>query len=388
MSDELPLKDFLPFARPLIGDAEINEIVACLKSGWLATGPRTEKFEQDLQNYLHAPHALTTTNGTAALHLALLAFNFNPGDEVITTPMTFAATINAIILAGAKPVLVDIDPTTYNIDVTKIETALSANTRAIVPVHFAGLPVDLDPIYALAKRHQLRILEDAAHAIGSEYKGKKIGEFGDTQMFSFYANKDITTGEGGCVTTHDDATAKQITINRFHGIDRTAWNRFGKSGNQHYDVVNAGFKYNMSDLQAALGIHQLAALDGFIAERTTQAKRYYELLDGRSSWTLPQQPNYTHRHAWHLFAPLINPGAAGIDRDQFINAMKEKNIGIGLHYQAVHLYSYYREQFGYQRGDFPHAETVGERIVSLPLFPGLTADMQRHIVATMKQVCQ
>ena len=273
-------ENFLPFSKPCIDEAAIQEVLDCLNSGWLATGPRVKQFTDDLKAYLSAPYVLPMTSGTAALHLSLLGIDLKPGDEVITTPMTFVATANTIVLAGAKPVFVDAELDSYNIDVSKIEAAITPKTRAILPVHYAGLPVDLDPIYDIAKKHNLRVIEDAAHAIGAEYKGKRIGSFGDTQIFSFHPNKNMTTGEGGAVSTRDEKLAKMIEILRFHGIDREAWNRFSKEGSQHYDVIAPGFKFNMLDLQAALGIHQLASLDDFIEKRTKLAHRYLNLHGG------------------------------------------------------------------------------------------------------------
>ena len=375
--------EFLPFSRPSISREAIEEVVACLESGWITTGPRVKKFEEALKTYLGAPQALALSSATAGLHLALLALDLKPGDEVITTPMTFAATLNTIVLAGGRPVLADVEPHTYNMDMQRVASALTPRTRAVVPVHFAGLPVDLDPLYALAKKHGLRIIEDAAHAIGAEYRGKRIGSFGDTQVFSFHPNKNMTTGEGGCVTTRDDALAGKMALLRFHGMDREAWDRFGKKGNQHYEIVTPGFKYNMMDIQAALGLHQLPALDGFIARRTELALRYQKLLRDRPQWTLPQSPGFAHRHAWHLYTPLINPEAAGMDRDALMVGLKERNIGTGLHYRAVHLYPYYRDRYGFQRGDFPNAETVSDRIVSLPLFPAMTEADQDRVIGAM-----
>lgn len=378
--------EFLPFSRPTISREAIDEVVACLESGWITTGPRVKKFEEALKEYLGAPYVLALSSATAGLHLALLALELKPGDEVITTPMTFAATLNTIVLAGGRPVLIDVERETYNLDVTHLAKAITPRTRAILPVHFAGLPVDLDPLYALADKHGIRVLEDAAHAIGTEYKGKRIGSFGDVQVFSFHPNKNMTTGEGGAVTTRDAKLAERMALLRFHGMDREAWNRFGKSGNQHYEIVEPGLKYNMMDLQAALGLHQLPALDGFIARRTVLAQRYQKLLASFSQWTLPRAPAYSHRHAWHLYTPLINPQAARMDRDAFMQAMKERNIGTGLHYRAVHLYPYYREQFGFRRGDFPNAESIGDRIVSLPLFPAMTEADQDRVVAAMRDI--
>ncbi len=363
---------FLPFSKPSISRAAIDEVVACLESGWITTGPRVAQFTENLQAYLSAPHVLPLTSATAGLHLALLALDLQPGDEVITTPLTFAATLNTIVVAGGKPVLVDIDPHTLNMDLNQVADAITEKTRVIVPVHFAGLPVDMDVLYQLAKTHELRVIEDAAHAIGAVYKDKRIGSFGDTQVFSFHPNKNMTTGEGGCVTTTNAELAKSVALLRFHGIDRESWNRYGKSGNQDYEIVLPGLKYNMMDLQAALGLHQLQELDSFIARRTELAERYQEALADWPQWELPGAPAFLHRHAWHLYTPRINEEAAHMNRDEFIQKMKEKNIGTGLHYRAAHLYPYYREQFGYHPGDFPYAESAGERIVSLPLFPAMT----------------
>lgn len=387
-------EEFLPFSRPTFTQAALDEVINCLKSGWVATGPRVQKFEEMLQNYLAPqndhdkntqPQVLAVTSGTAGLHLALLALNLKPGDEVITTPLTFAASLNTIIAAGGKPVLVDIDKT-LNMDVHKLAAAITPKTRAIMPVHFAGLSCDLDPIYDLAKKHQLRVVEDACQAIGTRYNNKLIGSFGDIQVFSFHPNKNITTGEGGCIVTRDENEAKFMKSLRFHGIDRDAFNRFSKNGSQHYDIIAPGFKYNMLDVQAALGIHQLPELDNFIYRRTQLANRYYSLLADWPEWTLPSEPQYAQHHSWHLFTPLINPQHAGLDRDAFIQAMKDLNIGIGLHYDAVHLYSYYRDQFGFKEGDFPIAEDVCKRIVSLPLFPLMTDQDQDRVIAAMKHI--
>lgn len=379
-------KEFLPFSKPSIDEATINEVIACLKSGWLATGPRVQKFEEDLKKYLQAPFALPLTSATAGLQLALQALKFKPGDEVITTPMTFVASLNTIVQANAKPVLVDVDFATRNIDVKKIEKVITPRTKAILPVHFAGIPADLDPIYALAKKYNLRVIEDAAHAIGSFYKNKIIGSFGDIQVFSFHPNKVMTSGEGGAVTTQDEKIAKDITVMRFHGIDRSAWNRFSKEGSQHYDVIKAGYKYNMLDLQAAIGIHQLAAIESFITKREKLALRYQEVFADWPELILPQKPNYSCRNSWYIYAPLINQEKAKMTRDEFMQAMKEENIGTGLHYEAVHLYSFYRDNYGYKRGQFPNAEKISDGIVSLPLFPDMTLAEQDRVILAMRKI--
>jgi dTDP-4-amino-4,6-dideoxygalactose transaminase len=376
---------FLPFAKPCLDQAAIDEVVESLQSGWMTTGPKVKKFETMLQDYCQAPHALALNSGTAGLHCALLAMGIKAGDEVITTPMTFAATANTIAMLGAKPVFVDIDRDTRNINLELIEPAITEKTKAIMPVHFAGLPVDCDKLYAIAKKHHLRVIEDGAHAIGAEYKGKRLGSFGDVQMFSFHPNKNMTTGEGGAIIARDQALAEQIARLRFHGIDREAWNRFGKSGSQHYAVVAPGFKYNMLDMQAALGIHQLPKLDEFIKARTKWVQRYIETLKGWSEFELPVKPDYEHLHAWHLFQPVLSD-ASKLDRDAFMQAMKEQNIGTGYHYQALHAFPYYQEAFAYRWGQFPEAEYVSDRIVSLPLFPQMQEQEFTRVVDAMNKV--
>jgi dTDP-4-amino-4,6-dideoxygalactose transaminase len=377
--------EFLKFSNPSIDQATIDEVTACLKSGWLTTGPRVKRLEEDLKKYLGAKHALAFNAATSGLHLTLKCFGLKAGDEVITTPMTFVASLNTIVHTGAKPVLVDVDLETRNIDVNKIEAAITPNTKAIVPVHFAGIPVDLDPLYEIAKKHNLRVLEDSAHAMGSHYKGKIIGSFGDTQAFSFHPNKVMTTGEGGCISTSDDNLAKNLAIQRFHGIDRDAFDRYGKKGNQDYDVVEPGYKYNMLDLQAAIGIHQLAELESFIAKRQILVDRYNEQLADWPELTLPKLPDYDCRISWYIYAPLINPDAAGMDRNTFMENMKEHNIGTGYHHHAAHLYTYYQKAYGYKREQFPNAEIISDRIVSLPLFTDMTLEDQDRVIEAMKK---
>lgn len=378
--------DFLPFAKPTISEEEIAEVVDCLRSGWITTGPKTKKFETMLAEYCHAPHALCVNSATAGLQLALLALGIGPGDEVITSAMTFVASLNVIELTGATTKLVDVERGTYNMDVAQLEAAITNKTKAIMPVHFAGLPVDLDKVYALAEKYNLRVIEDAAHSIGTAYKGKRIGSFGDIQVFSFHPNKNMTTGEGGCIITRDDDVAKQISILRFHGIDRDAFSRFGKSGSQHYEVVAAGYKYNMLDMQAALGIHQLPRLDDFIAKRTELAKNYQQLLQDNQNLILPSAPQFAHKNAWHLYAPLVNTEHSKLSRDEVMEQLKNFNIGTGLHYRCPHLYPYYRDKYQFKTGDFPNAEYIGDRIFSLPLFPLMTEQDQQDVVNAINAV--
>lgn len=386
MSQKVENQEFLPFTRPSISEKTIEEVVACLRSGWIATGPKVQLLEQQLQEYLQVPSAQLMTSATAGLHLALLALGVGPGDEVITTPMTYVATLNVIALCGAKPVLVDVDPGTYNIDVNQVEAKITPQTKVIMPVHFAGLPVDLDPLYALAKKYNLRVVEDAAHAIGSSYKGQKIGSFGDVQVFSFHPCKNMTTAEGGCVVSRDEKFAAKISQLRFHGIDRDAWNRYSKEGSQQYDVVIPGYKFNMSDLQATIGLDQLEQLDANNQKRKQLVDRYYEQFQGWQEIILPSIPDYSHFNSWHIFSPLINTEKCVLSRDTFMAKMKDYNIGTGWHYPAAHTFSYYQKTYGYQTGDFPVAEHIGHQVTSLPLFPGMTIEEQNRVIHTMKQI--
>ena len=378
---------FLPFSRPTFDDQEIQEVVDCLKSGWITTGPRVQKFENDLKDYLNSQHVLSLASATAGLYMALMALDLKPGDEVITTSFTFVATLNVIVLAGGKPILVDIDPKTYNIDVGLIEQAITPRTRAILPVHFAGLSVDLDPIYNLAKKHNLRVIEDAAQAIGTQYKHKMIGGFGDMQVFSFHPNKNMTTIEGGALSLQTDDLLNRLSCGRFHGIDRAIWNRFSKQGSQHYDVLEPALKFNMPDVHAGLGIYQLKKLENFIKIRTKLANRYVSILSGWDELYLPENPtSYSHKHSWHLFAPCLNIERVGFSRDDLVQKMKDLGIGLGLHYDPPYLYQYYQETFGFKRGDFPHTEWVSERIFSLPLFPLMTEKDQDRVIAALSLI--
>lgn len=378
--------EFLPFSRPDLGPEEIAEVVSCLESGWITTGPRVQRFEQQLKEYLGAPLVLAVSSATAGLHLALAALELEPGDEVITVPLTFAATLNTIVAAGGRPVLVDVEPGNCNLDPSKLDRALSERTRAIVPVHFAGRPAKLDAVYEFAGRHGLRVIEDAAQAVGASYGGRRLGSFGDTQVFSFHPNKNMTTGEGGCVVTRDPALARRVSVMRFHGIDREAWNRYAKGGSALYDVIAPGFKYNMMDIQAALGIHQLPRLDGFNQRRSELAARYQEQLAGVQGLILPDPAGPGEGHVWNLYTPRVDVQECGLDRDQLMEALKDAGIGTGLHYQAIHLHSYYRQAFGFRPGDFPVAEAVASSILSLPLFPAMTQGDQDRVVQAIRRV--
>jgi dTDP-4-amino-4,6-dideoxygalactose transaminase len=377
---------FLPFSIPTIGEEEINEVVDSLRSGWITTGPKVKLFEESFKKYVGAPFAVPLSSATAGLHLTMLALQLKPGDEVITTPMTFAATVSMIVQGGGTPVLADIEPGTLNIDVQAIRRKITPRTRAIVPVHFAGQPCDMDEIFALAREFNLVVVEDAAHAVGTEYKGARIGSLDSVSVFSFHPIKNITTGEGGMVATRDERLAEEISLMKFHGMNREAWKRYEASGTPNYDIVMPGFKYNMMDLQAALGLHQLDKLDTFIEMRTLLADFYNEAFYDVAELVTPKPVPYEHRHAWHLYTPLIKIEALSIDRDAFMAQLKGENIGTGLHFKAIHHHPYYRDTLGIAPGALPNADYASERILSLPLFPLMTLDDARDVVAAVKTV--
>lgn len=378
---------FLPFSRPSVGSEEIHEIIDSIESGWITTGPKVERFADDIGRYIKAPFVAPVSSATAGLHLALLAHGIGPGDEVVTTPLTFVSTVNAIVLVGAVPVFADIDKHTLQIRPEEVENKITSRTRAIIPVHFAGQPVDLDPLMDLARKRNLAVIEDAAHAIGTEYKGKRIGSLGNTTVFSFHPNKNITTGEGGAISTFDEEIFKTVSLSRFHGMDKNAWKRFDKSGSVRYDVKSPGYKYNMMDIQAAMGIHQLKKLDGFIEKRTSRALAYQEFFGNLQGLVIPTAVSYPHRHAWHLYTPLVDLDSLTISRDQFMQELKNRNIGSGLHYTAVHEFSFYAEKYGYKPHDYPDSHFVSDRILSLPLFPGMTDQDQEDVVEAVVDIC-
>ncbi|NVN98478.1 MAG: DegT/DnrJ/EryC1/StrS aminotransferase family protein [Geobacteraceae bacterium] len=379
-------KEFLPFSTPTIEDAEINEVVDSLKSGWITTGPKVKRFEEDFKNYVGSKFAIPLSSATAGLHLTLLAMGIKEGDEIITTPMTFASTLSIPILCGAKPVLVDIEPGTLNIDVTKIREKITPKTKAIIPVHFAGQSCDMDPIFELAKEFNLTVIEDAAHAAGTEYKGIRVGSHDSISIFSFHPNKNMTTGEGGMVCTADESLAEEVSLLKFHGMNREAWKRFAASGTPNYDIVTPGFKYNMMDIQAAIGIHQLPKLDAFIDRRKEIADFYNREFAGITELALPQYAPYEQRHAWHLYTPLVRIEKLTIDRDGFMNELKKHNIGSGLHYKAIHHHAWYRENLPQEAGSLPNADYASDRILSLPLFPKMTDEDAADVVSAVKEV--
>ncbi len=379
---------FLPFSRPTIGEEEVAELLDCVRSGWLTSGPKVEQFTSQFAAYVGARHAAALSSATAGLHLALLAHGIGAGDEVITTPLTFAATLNVIELVGAVPVLADIDRHTLQIRVDEVARAIGPRTRAVIPVHCVGQPVDLDPLLALARAHNLVVIEDAAHAVGTEYKGRRIGTFPTTREFSFHPNKNITTGAGGMLVTDDEDVLSRVIELRFHGMQRDAWKRFDKEASPRYDIARPGYKYNMMDLQAALGIHQLPRLDGFIEARRRLADRYQAAFQDLDALIVPEAVAYPARHAWHLYTPLVRLDALTIDRDRFMRELKARNIGVGLHYTAAHEFSYYRDRYGWCPEDYPDAHFVSERILSLPLFPTLSGAEQDDVIAAVRDIAQ
>ncbi len=376
-------KKFLVFGSPLIEEAEIREVVASLRSGWIGTGPKVKRFEENFAKYKGARFALALNSCTSALHLSMLAIGLKPGEEVIVPTMTFAATANAVIHAGGVPVFADCRKDTLNIDPTDLEKKITKKTRAIIPVHFAGRSCDMDAILAIAKKHRLKIIEDCAHAIETEYHGKKAGTFGDLGCFSFYVTKNIVTAEGGMVTTHSPEYSDKIKVLGLHGMSKDAWKRFSDKGYKHYEIVYAGFKYNMTDLQAALGIHQLGRIDKYWKKREALWQRYNKAFETLPVFT-PMSPEPHTRHAYHLYTLLLDTDRTKVTRDEFLEKMTRQNIGVGVHYIALHLQPFYKKQFGYKKGDFPNAEWVSERTVSIPLSAKLSDSDVKDVVAAVK----
>jgi dTDP-4-amino-4,6-dideoxygalactose transaminase len=380
-----PKNKFLVFGSPAIEEAEIQEVVGSMKNGWLGTGPKVAKFEQDFAAYKKAQYAVAVNSCTAALHLSILAAGLKPGDEVITTPMTFCATVNAIIHAGATPVLADVNPITMNIDPQQVELKINSKTRAIIPVHFGGRPCSMDAICDLAKRHNLKLIEDCAHGIETEYKGRNTGTFGDFGCFSFYVTKNIVTGEGGMVLCNDEQRAARIKMLALHGMSKDAWNRFGDQGYKHYYVVECGFKYNMMDLQAAIGIHQLQRIEKYWLRRQEIWQRYNDAFADLPI-TLPADPESETRHAYHLYTILIDEEKTGISRDAFLDAMTFENIGVGVHYLSIPEHPYYQQTFGWKPQDYPNAMKIGRQTVSLPISAKLTDEDVEDVITAVKQI--
>ncbi|HPJ25616.1 MAG TPA: DegT/DnrJ/EryC1/StrS aminotransferase family protein [Synergistaceae bacterium] len=372
-------ESYLPFARPHLEEAEIQEVVDSLRSGWITTGPKVQRFEKDFAAFLETPFALGVSSATAGLHLALLALGVGEGDEVITTPMTFVATVNAILMAGGTPVLADVDPRTWNISPEEVERRITPKTKGILPVHFTGRPCDMKKLNDIAEKHDLFILEDAAHALGSRIEGEHVARGkGRKRMgvFSLHPAKNITTGEGGMVCTEDEDLAESVSILRQHGMSKGAWKRFSSSGTPEYDVLLQGWKANMMDIQAALGLHQLPRLEEFNRIRRQIVGRYLRELEGCPGLELPAPEEKGTLHAWHIFTPLVLEKR----RSALIEHLRNLQIGTGIHYIAVHCYKYYQDRFGWHREEFPQATRISDAILSLPLFPDMSENEISRVI--------
>jgi dTDP-4-amino-4,6-dideoxygalactose transaminase len=380
-----PKEKFLVFGAPLIEEDEINEVVGVLRSGWIGTGPKVAQFEKAIAAYKSAEHVAAVNSCTAALHLSMLAAGIGPGDEVITTAMTFCATVNAIIHAGATPVLADIDAYSMNISPEEIRKRVTPRTRAIVPVHFAGIPCDMDAILGIAAQHGLTVIEDCAHAIETEYRGRKAGTLGDFGCLSFYVTKNVTTGEGGMVIAKREADISLIKILALHGMTKDAWKRFSDEGYKHYQVVEAGFKYNMTDIQAAIGLHQIKRVEQYWLRRKEIWRRYYEAFKDLPA-DLPQEPPSYCRHGFHLFTLRISGAVSGITRDEFLDALADNNIGAGVHYLSIPEHPYYQKKFGWKPEDYPHSMNLGRETLSLPFSARLTDDDVNDVIKAVRKI--
>jgi len=378
-----PHEPYLVFGQPLIGEEEIAEVVDSLRKAWLGTGPKVARFERLIAEYKGCKHALAVNSCTAALHLSCLAAGLKPGDEVITSAMTFCATVNAIIHAGAKPVLADVDPVTMNIDPADVERRITSRTRAIVPVHFAGRACAMAELVKLAEAHGLVIIEDCAHAIETTYQGRPVGTFGRFGALSFYSTKNLVTGEGGMVLTNDDAAAARIKMLALHGMSQDAWKRFSDDGYKHYDVVEIGFKYNMMDLQAAIGLQQFPRLESSWLRRRVLWDRYQsafsDLPVGR-----PAVADAGCRHAFHLYTLLVDERRAGIGRDRLIIDLHRRGIGTGVHYRSIPEHPVYQQQFGWRPSDYPNACRIGRETISLPLSARLSDSDADDVIAHVR----
>jgi dTDP-4-amino-4,6-dideoxygalactose transaminase len=382
--DRAVRRDYLVFGSPQILQPEIDEVVATLRSGWLGTGPRVARFERAFREYVGAGHALAVHSGTAALHLALIAIGLRPGDDVIVPAMTFVATANAVVHAGGRPVLADVDRATMCLDARNAARCVTARTRAIVPVHFAGRACEMDALLELAADRGLRVIEDCAHAIETVYRGRHAGTLGDFGAFSFYVTKNIATGEGGMVTTADHRAVARIKALALHGLSADAWARFSDNGFKHYDVLEPGFKYNMMDLQAALGLHQLDRVEANLVRRQDIWTRYDQAFADLPVFLPPPEERGT-RHARHLYTLLLDIEHLSGGRDDVQAALHEQRIGTGIHYRALHLHRYYRETYGYAPGDLPNAEWIAERTLSLPLSPKLTSQDVEDVIRAVRR---
>jgi dTDP-4-amino-4,6-dideoxygalactose transaminase len=375
---------FLAFALPDVDEHEIDAVAETIRSGWITTGAKAHQFETDFAAYVGAKHAVAVNSCTAAMHLALESAGLRAGDEVITTPYTFAATGEVIRYFDAKPVLVDVDPKYLNIDPSKIEQAITPRTRAIIPVHLAGYPAEMDAIMEVARRRSLWVIEDAAHSLPTAYKGRNIGTIGDATCFSFYATKTLTTGEGGMICTDRDDVADRCRIMSLHGISRDAWKRYTAEGSWFYEVIAPGFKYNLTDVAAAMGLVQLAKVQRMNTRRAAIAARFTEAFASAPQLQPPPAGEPGNTHAWHLYMLRLHLGGLNIDRAQFVEELKERKIGVSVHFIPLHVHPYYRETFGYQPNDFPVAHREYLREISLPIYSKMSdADVQDVIDAVL-----
>ena len=383
---ELEMRDnFLPFSKPSISEEDISAVSDVLRSGWITTGPKAAEFEESFKSYCGAGEAVALSSATAGMHLALKALGIGPGDEVITPSMTWVSTVNLITLTGATPVFADIDFDTLMVSRENIEPYITERTRLIIPVHFAGAPVDMAPVRQLASEKNIHLIEDAAHAAGTEYDGEKIGSNG-TAVFSFHPIKNITCGEGGMFCSDDPEFSEKIRRLKFHGLGVDAYDRSTQGRSPQAEVLEPGFKYNMTDISAAIGTGQLSRLDEFISKRKLLATLYLELLAGVEEIQPLTVPSYYSRHSWHLFIVRIDTKRSRMDRDTFMQKLKEKNIGTGIHFRAVHMQKYYRETMNIPKGTLPATEWNSDRICSLPLFPDMTIDDVDDVVTVVKEV--
>lgn len=376
-------QDFLVFGAPRLPAEAIEAVVETLRSGWLGTGPRVAAFEEAFARYLGAPHAVAVGSCTAALHLALKILGVGPGDEVVTTPLTFTATANVIVHTGARPVFADVDERSGNLDPEAAAAVITPRTRAIIVVHYAGRPCPMDQFRDLAERHGLFLIEDAAHALEAWYRGRKIGTWGDMAAFSFYPTKSLTTGEGGMLTTARSEWAERARVLRLHGLSRDAWKRYSDEGAIDYEVVEPGFKYNMTDIQAAMGLAQMPYLERWLERRARLWSLYQEGLRDLPGLILP--PEETEGiHARHLYTIRIDPGAAPFDRDRLARLLHQARIGTGIHYKALHLHPFYQQAYGYRRGMFPRAERISDQTLSLPLTAHMEEEDVLYVVEVMR----
>jgi UDP-4-amino-4-deoxy-L-arabinose-oxoglutarate aminotransferase len=377
---------FLPFTRPSITEAEIREVSETLRSGWITSGPRVAAFEKDFSAYVSAPFGVAVTSGTAGFHILLQALGIGPGDEVITPSLTWPSPVNMMEFVGARPVFADIDRRTFQLDPASVERVLTPQTKAIVPVHFAGQPCDLDAFRTLCEKHKLILIEDAAHAIGTEYRGQRIGSGKNPAVFSFHAIKNLTTGEGGLITVSDERLRDRLVSLRFHGVNQDAWKRYAREASKGYDLFEPGWKYNLTDLQAAVGLAQLRRIEEMNARRMKLAELYDRLLDSIPAIIRPARVSYPSRHAWHLYTILIDPEKTGLTRDEFREEMRKRNIGTGLHFLAVHELSFYRERYRPAPELLRNSEYVAARIVSLPLFPDMQEEDVVEVVEEIRDI--